>query len=767
MIPEKMKTIFKSTILACAFSLGSELIPAQSHELIRNGDFEEILYGWGVNPVFGANMPFDAEENALVLSPWLPDGSSFGGGMIAYQPLSVPFSGNEELALSVEVRQDGGWSPPGRTVAIYLQYRDQNGEMIEDKVLHIENEAYDRESWSLFEETVFVPGSVVRLVALRVEMEGEMRSLARNISLQSPVGGEPIPHIGQVKPEAVPFGEPFILSGKYFGEQEGAVLIGGSAGGVTVHGWTDTEVELSLEDPSVGGRIVLVTDTGVPTWQQRSVRLTSPHFRAYIRPSMPEMMFPFPPAAVPGETVRAAVFVRFFNEYSPAGGISIEFGEPGIDGCFGYPSISRAGGTIVEVETGTDWEPGLHEIEIEVSDGQLLPQTVVFPIRIKEVSDFAITIGGEDLDGQSFDRQGLHDLRYEFLDASGEPHDDLRLVPVVYSSSSPQAVDVFHEWGFHGGNLRLLVHDSAGDVTITATFPDGSSYDFNISATIPDSPRITHSYLSRPSMSNRPGYEMDPRENQNSMNIQATGAISSVGVSHPFAVNGGRFTGSGNSRGYSFYAGEQVLPGPYLWTMGGRVDGESLGAARILTVYNDPATGMISGRVVEFDTGHGHGVYGSIELYDAADPSEPVDTQWIHGDFDSYSLVTIPPGNYRLRWVSEHTRWYPNASSFEEAETIEITAGSHHEAVDFFFLPPPAPVTPPKFHSAPGFDAGNQQFSFSIVAGDNVEYVLERSHTLRENSWVEVDSTWGWDGVADLTDHNATNSKAFYRVRRR
>ncbi len=478
--------------------------------------------------------------------------------------------------------------------------------------------------------------------------------------------------------------------------------------------------------------------------------------------------------AVAGQEVRAAIFVRFFNDYSPTGVIAFSFADGSIDGTFGYPATSEPGGTFVSVQTGTDWAPGPHTVEIEVSDGESLPKILEFPILIKEVGTFTLFHAEENLHGQSFVKQGVYNLGFEILDPEGNPDYELSgystpNLPVSYSSSSPQDIEVFEEPGIWGG-LLLLVHDSASSATIRATLPDGSTHDFAVSAAIPSSPRITNAYFWRNPMSNLPGYGLDPRENQNAFVLEATDSFTgSRGISFPngFAREGGDFIGSGSTHGYSFYAGEQVLPGKYLWSAGGTVDGERVSAPGLLTVYNDPATGLISGRVTNFVPGHDHSLYGIIELYH--EDEELAMAMNIYSDsIDEYSLARVPPGRYKVRWLPDPPslpQWYPNASGFAEAEVIEVTAGSTHEGIDFLLSPPVPALTPPVFQAPPAFDPASGEFSIQIEADDNTPYALERSYTLRENSWVEVDRAWGWNGSAELTDSEAREPNAFYRVR--
>ena len=743
------------------------------HQVIRNGDFADVLFDWGINPFFGHWLPFDAEEQAVSFARWLPEGNKeFDGGSVIYQPLNIPLHGSEQLQFSMELKRPYFWAPEGATIAVYLEYIDSEKILSREKILHVPNQEVSSEEWTTFSVAHFVPSGMSRLVTLSLDMEGEVNTLARNVSLNSPVGGGPLPQVGKVEPAKVAYEEPFMIHGANLGSQEGEILIGGSGDGVEILQWSDTAVQVRLSDPCTGGRIALVTAEGVPTWQKRAIRLTSPYYRADIRPTAADMN-PLPVEAMPGQEVQAAVFLGFFNGYTPGESIALSFPDESIVGHFQYPEVSGQGGSIVTVNT-TGWEPGLHYVAIEAADGINLPREVFFPIEIKQVAQAVLMFDSDvPLDGMAFTAQGRKNVWVNYYDDEGDPVHGLWMAPVQLSSSHPGAIQTFNTPGPWGG-LDLLVHDSAEDVKITLTLPDGRSFVATVSASIPESPRITGSGFSQPTMSNLPGYELDPQENQNTFIVSATDSISSFSVSYPFGIEGSQFTGSGANRGFSFFIAEGVNPGRYLWTAGGRVDGESLRTARVLNVVNDPATGLISGKAVEFGGGDGHGVEGSLEFYDA-DSGELIEVREVisFDAIDSYTVSRVPPGEYRLRWLSHEwamvphlPQWYPNAATFEEAETVVVAGGSEHLNIDFLMFPPkPLEIAPP-FASPPGYNPVEGQFSIQIEAEENVEYVLERSYTMKENSWVGVASAWGWDGKATLMDTSATASSGFYRVRR-
>ncbi len=101
---------------------------AQNQDVIRNGDFSEVLYYWGFNPAFGDALPYDPDEQAVILTDWLPDGSYFDGSMVVFQPLNVSLTPGEALTVSIDAKRSYDWVPEGETVVVSLEYIDQSGD---------------------------------------------------------------------------------------------------------------------------------------------------------------------------------------------------------------------------------------------------------------------------------------------------------------------------------------------------------------------------------------------------------------------------------------------------------------------------------------------------------------------------------------------------------------------------------------------------------------------------------------------------------------
>ncbi|MCC5841239.1 MAG: hypothetical protein JJT96_14070 [Opitutales bacterium] len=756
------------------FSTG--LVFAGTQEILKNGNFAQVLHGWQVNPVLIAQPPFVAAENAIDLAPWLGM-SEFGQGVLVSQPVNVPLEAGDLLTVGLDVRRTSAfWPLDGRTAAVSLEMIDSDGQRQVERVLHVSNEELIDTAYGRFTATYTVPGDRVRLVGFSIENAGDGHLFVRNASLLAPRESGPLPQLAGVAPAAVAYGQTLTLNGSAFGTAPGRVLVGGCSDGVQIESWSDTQVRISLGDPSIGGTVVIERE-GVRTWQSRFVRLTSPYFTLTLKPVSLMMGHGGGDAVetLPGRAADLAVFVRFFNGYAPPDGLHLSGSDAMILSgmaagmSFHENPVRGAGGSILRVETA-GWQPGLHTVSVTASDGHGRTRTAEAVVWVRDLATFAWNLqSGDPLDGAHFTSQGEVSIYAAGADAEDEP---VWIYPfadaIEVTSSNPAVIEVYHEAGLFGG-YSLLVHDS-GSATITTVFPDSSSVPVNVSATIPASPRISGSGFTHPIMTNFPGEATE--ENRNTFFFSATDTFTQVSVGWNSDLAGGGFGGIGANRTWHFYAGETLHPGNYLVSGGGYVGGVLLRTSRILRVVNDPLTGLLHGQVADFTGGsHGHGTYGRIEFYDA-DTGELVYTDEVFGGdgFGGYTLSRIPPGSYKIFWAGDiwaedsPTQWYPNADNFAAARVVEIAAGSGVEGIDFLFVPSPAPPSAPRITSVPVADRATGSFSISFEAEDNVEYALQKSLTMGDNTWVTVATTYAWGGEATLEDPTYTEEKAFYRV---
>lgn len=751
--------------------IGLLVIPgfvASAAELVRNGDFKNVLSEWAVPEQLTVELPYSSSDQAVDLHPWVGH-RPFGAGTVVSQPVNLPVEAGMTLPVAIDLRSNWAMAE-GQAMGVYLEFLDSDGMCHRQAALQPENAEISDTEWRRFEANHIVAEGMVKLVGVALDAGGSGSLLATNVSVVGPVPGGPVPRLGSISPSQAAYGETVTLRGLGFGESAGRVLVGGSTEGVDILGWSDTEIQIALADPATGGPVVVEVE-GVRTWQTRGLRVTSPYFTFSVKPTFEDYMNGSMPRirALPGQSLRLAAFLRFFNGYEPLE--VIDLSAEGVDAevIFNRNPIRGEGGTVVSLDLA-DVGPGVHTVEFQAADGMMALRTSKVEIEVVDVDAVVwYEYNGEALAGTRFESQGAYQVYPRFYDAQGEElwgfQDELTL-----SSSHPLAIGVFHEKGFFG-SFSILVHDSA-EATLATVLPDGKTFTTNVEAVIPDEPRIVSSGFLYPTMTNFPGAETG--ENRNMLNIVGSASMSRIGAGWSAGLVSDGFVGSGNVRGWAFYAGESLNPGSYLITGRGEIDGQWYNTARILNVINDPETGYISGRVVDYDSEHEtHGVYGTLELYDAVSGGLVQEIEvWGDAEIDGYTVSRVPPGAYKLRWRPDdfgmgeqhEPYWFPNARDFDGAETVAIEAGEGILNIDFLLVPSAGQPLPPRIVGDPSFNPVDRTFAMTLAAENDQRFDLQKSVTMAENTWITVDSAWGWNGTANLTDYEAHDEKAFYRV---
>ncbi len=732
------------------------------YELIRNGDLAQVLYGWGVDPQLESKMPYSKEHQAIDLLEVLDDMAMMPGptltGTMVYQPLNVMVQVGEPIAVSMDVRRTGWMSAAGHTVALYLEYLDSDGDRHRFLALNPDNDEVPDDDWESFSESISVPESMVRLVGVTLDREGEGRYAVRNISVTAPAPNGILPKLRRVTPIDVAYGDVITLVGEHFGENSGVVMIGGCTNGVSILDWDDNEVQVELNDASIGGKVVLET-RGARTWNPRTVRVTSPYHTVEVKPtSMMHVRWDLGMvAAIEGQQVRVAVYNRFFNGFEAPDGLALSVLEP-ISVEFSRDRVYRHGGTILYIDT-TGLTQGVHTITIQADDGENTPRTGTIDFFVHEVAstEFGIT--------QAITQQGSHPLGLAMTDVDENPIGHTFFEPaVLFRTSDASILEAFNGSGLWTGN-QLLVHDS-GVATLTATLPNGSEVSVSVTNAIPDSPRVVQSWMTYPTMQNIPVVIT------NTFNIQVSDNFGRRNVTFPSGIGiDGNFIGSGTQWGYRFHLWgneyAQPEPGRYLWRASTEIGSDWVSAARIMTVVNDPSTALFRGRLADYEGETEHSIYGTLELYDAS-TGDLMDTRDIHGDIDEYVAARIVPGSYRLRWVSwpDTEQWYPNATTFDEAETITVVAGEERDDLHFV-IPPPSRLLERPALPTPQVNPDQGVFSITIPAEYGNRYQLYKSTLLQDHTWYPVGwEQYAWDDEVTLEDDNLDAGPAFYRVRR-
>jgi hypothetical protein len=159
-----------------------------------------------------------------------------------------------------------------------------------------------------------------------------------------------------------------------------------------------------------------------------------------------------------------------------------------------------------------------------------------------------------------------------------------------------------------------------------------------------------------------------------------------------------------------------------------------------LWITADPDLAQLSGGVRKIDDIFAE--YFMLEFYDV-NGDKVHDRDLSMGHQTNYHLVGIPTGTYRLKLIywddnsgDEVSQWYPGASSFEDAQSLEFTAGNTVENV--YFLLKNAPKVP----EPPGI-------SFTGKVTDNSGAGIEGATvSMAEN--LSLSTTTGADGTFTL-----------------
>lgn len=742
-----------SVIVLAAFS-------AAAVEVVRNGNFNQILVEWSVPETLGMAIPYSAEHAAANLQP---DGLDYSHrGTVLWQPLNVAVSAGDTFQVTVDLR--AMWLPPeGKTVAVYLEYLDNAATRHRIRVLNPTNAVITNTAWTTFTAQHLPPAGFIKLVAIAFDKEGDGNFLADNVSVASPRASAPVPVLGAVTPTVVPYGGSVVIQGEHFGAVPGRVTLGGLTNGVMIQSWSAQQVVININDPCAGGALI-VEAAGVRTWQPRRVAIASPYYELAAKPD--QLL------VVPGQLAQIAVFAMFRNGFAPVGGITFSAPDhPDSNALQFSPSvIMHKGGTLLTVDT-TGWSPGSHHLTIRGTGGALLPREVTVMFDVREVGSVQLSYRpGSDtvpLSGVTLTEQGGVPFYLRVMDTNGsEITWDIPPLPVT--SSNPTALDVFQDpapWG----NNSLLVHGNAA-LTLSATTPDGRTWNTPLTVAVPAQPAfLSGGFYSFP-MLNTPG-------TTNHFTVQATDPLSSLSWGYATlgaTIDDSQWGAEAKSFTGTFVLNETAKPGDYLFYAAAQIGGQPRKTSHRLTVINAPGTGMVRGLVAQNGGGmYGHGASGVLEFCDPASGAL-IFTRNIWEWGNNYTAAHIAPGQYKLRWLPQGSgasapepQWYVNATSPGQAATVVVTPGNIVSNVNFFLSPASLLLPPPGLAEPPQYDPGDKVFSLTIETEAGASYELQKSTTLLDNSWWPVGSAYGDGQPQMLQDSTSMGPVGFYRVVRK
>ena len=733
--------------VVCAALAACAVAKASAGELLVNGNFDDILVGWSVPAALDPWLPYQHPQGSVSLEP---EGMWDYAGPVLFQPLNVTGVANQTVSAAVALSIE--WQTgPGRAVAVYLEYLDQGGVSHRQLLINPLNSEIPTETSANFTGQFTLPADAAKLTGLTVEKQFFGAISADDFSLTSAtLTAGAIPRIGSATPSAVAYGDTLTIQGSGLGgATPPKVLLNGSSSGLAVTSWTDERIEVAVSTPAASGLLeVAVSDTYAP--QRKQVAITSPHCAL----ALPTNRF----WTIAGMPVEVVVKTEFRNGFTAPEGVQFQVANGATPvPVTPVPAVNRPGGSLITIPTNV-LAPGNNRLSIRPVGGGFNGADSFFDVFLEVANSGAFILTDTPTTTFTATRQGRQWCTVELRDAAGQP---LKTVPTfAWSSTNPAVCDVHPDpmWG----DVGLLVN-AEGAATIRATSPDGNHYDLSVTVDLPDSPVLTACQVISPVMTNG-------GDQQNELVVQCNQVMTETSVTYQALDWGDLVWGPDRkSLTWSFTTDPGAPTGTVLITAA------ASGVSRCvkLQIVNDPAKGLITGRVVNLFGGGGHHMHlaGTLEFYDAAGqkvtPAAGDEDLFIMAfGTDAYQAPYLDPGTYRVRWVPEMggtPQWWPNASSFAEAGEVTITAGGTIPAIHFFLDQPP--VEAPQPVGQPTYDAGSGTFSMAVQTVEGVSYQLQRSNTMADGTWFNVGETiWGDGKDQTLQDETAEAGNGFYRV---
>ena len=722
---------------------------AGAAQLITNGGFDQIMVDWTVAAELDPWIPYNHPAGTVSLHP------SVGGymGTLLRQPLNVTGIADQTVTGSIDLGADWALSA-GNSFAVSVTYLDNTGATQCATLISPANTAIPAGSMATFTGNFTFPANAVKLVSLDVNRTDWGEANADNLSLTSPtLSPGPVPHLGGISPAAVAYGQSFTITGTGFGGATAPeVLLNGTPDGLQVTGWTDTSVTVAVSAPAASG-VLEVNVGGTPACERKQMVITSPHCLLELGESTFHTM-----AGVP---VNLPVWVSMRNGFAPPAGVELEVMKGTVPiTTVTSPAVTRTGGALVTIPPES-LTAGRNQLSIRPVGGGFSGPDSFFDVFFEVAGSGSFLFDGTAKTSLTATTQGRLWFFLQLSDASGNPLGTVP--PTVWSSTNPTVCEVHTDTQW--GGTELLIHTS-GSATITGSTPDGRTYDLPVTVDLPETPVILALNVQFPTMDNSGTTE-------NSLFAELDIPMSSTSVSYANGLSvGGSVWGPGNkSITWPFTTAPGMAPGTYLFNL----SSASLQRSAKVTVVNDPAKGMLNGKIISFGggmEGHMH-LMGTLEFYDASGnkvtPGAGEEDLFISAfGTDTYQAPFLDPGVYRVRWVDEMSgaaQWWPNANTFADASPVTVTAGAVTPGINFF-LGVPAP-TPPAVAGPSTYNPASQTFGIPIQTVAGASYELQRSESMRENTWFTVAEIWG-DGTAQtIQDTTATGTKGFYRVLRK
>ena len=647
------------------------------------------------------------------------------------------------------------FAPGGNSLQVVVEFIRNGGSHQRVTVVQPANSSYALGGiFSTFTGTYTFPTDAVKLVATAVEITGNGSFKADNLSLSGPFTAGPVPVITSVTPEHVHYNSPITLTGSDLGDSPGTLTLNGGVESLVIDSWSPTSVVCHLTNPNHGGLLGLETE-GVMASQNHQLTVLSPHY--VVATSKTTI------TALPGQRVELDALVAFYNNFTTSTGIALTVPGSGSATSFTPLPLKHQGGSRLYFDT-TGLAPGVYNHTIESTDGITPGNPVPLQLRVHASDHLAFTYGNRDF-AQPLPPGTLGIASNEpvtiFYRLFGTDTTDItQSAPLQWSISDPTVLEFKLNPGT--GTGPTLYPLSNGPCTLSYATVDGLTGDIPIDVTITSS-TITDIGFTSNTMDNS-------GVGSNRFHAKTDGFSDIYQISYQLQVVNPIFqyppgTGSG-IMDFSIAPGQ--APGLYEFTAENNDIFSPARRSALLTVVNVPGTGVVTGSVTKTVSFNATPA-GDLEFYDTTD-GQLAFSRTIAG-YGPFQIGALPPASYRLRFVPRSpgieldAPWYPNATSFNEALPVLITADTTTPDLHFFVFsipPPTAEIVVPEILS---ISRVGTSFGLSFKTEAGLQYVIEYSESLAAGSWSQLDAFAGDGGTAVFVDPGAASTKRFYRVK--
>jgi hypothetical protein len=676
--------------------------PALAEELLRNGSFGNGLQGWNLNPRLPVGWDPMAGGGAS-LSPPLDDFE----GVIISQNLNVTQVGGKTIDISILLSKVSAHDSE-RTVAIYLSFVDETASMVRVKILNpLNSTVVDGVPVGCAFQ---VPSGVQKLTRIEIARRGTgvLTLQSASLSCTGVVSG-PIPVITGVSQAQGPYGTVLTIAGLHFGDGTASgsrVSIGNASAGIGVVSWSDTAIEVIVNEPARSGPVRVVADD-VESDPGNNFEVTSPHFTL---DTMRDEV-----SVIRGQPAGFTLKIAPHNGFN-AGNIGLALTEtncPGLAGVAAFypPQVHNQGGSVLRIET-TDVTATECSGTVTASAGTSLPRTAPFALNIATVRAINFyesncnpetgqcekvlladkTVSRQDIFG------GEEGLGYEVATS-----DDRILLmesaPVTVGSGDGALVSVY-------SNPRGCydMYALANGVTyVTVTAPDGFSATLPVAVEIPgEAPYVASATISPQSVTNT---------FTGTISFAATGNGPTTFGLDPLlpvfnVIRNASPDGLSETGSFQLDPDRPVRPGIYLFHAATSGGGDDAFRLTPLQVENDPAFALMRGRVASLDTSIPTHTLSRIlfEFHDPFTGELAFSSEVSHRYGYDFSVAPLPPGTYRIRYSfpgapAVKPRWYPNGPDQGSADIITLADNTTRDNVYLFATTEAAAIS----FSASGF----------------------------------------------------------------